>query len=59
MPSILAEVAFVTSPADEHKLSTAEGREAVANALYQGIIRYLSSAKRGKVVASLSGQQGN
>jgi len=59
MPSILAEVAFVTSPADEHKLSTAEGQVAVADALYQGIARYLSSAKRGKVVASLSGQQGN
>jgi N-acetylmuramoyl-L-alanine amidase len=57
MPSILAEVAFVTSPADEHKLSTAEGQEAVADALYHGIARYLSAAKRGKVVAaSLGGQ---
>jgi len=53
MPSILAEVAFVTSPADEHKLSTAQGQEAIADALCQGIVRYLSSAKRGKVVASL------
>ena len=53
MPSILAEVAFVTSPADEHRLSTTEGQEAVADALYQGIVRYLSSAKRGKVVASM------
>ena len=59
MPSILAEVAFVTSPADEHKLSTAEGQQAVADALYHGIVRYLTTAKRGKVVASLSGQQGN
>ncbi len=59
MPSILAEVAFVTSPADEHKLSTAEGQEAVADALYHGIARYLVAARRGKVVASLGGQQGN
>ncbi len=59
MPSILAEVAFVTSPADEHKLSTAEGQEAVADALCRGIARYISTAKRGKVVASLGGQQGN
>ena len=59
MPSILAEVAFVTSPADEHKLSTTEGQEAVAEALYRGIVRYFTTAKRGKVVASLSGQQGN
>jgi N-acetylmuramoyl-L-alanine amidase len=56
MPSILAEVAFVTSPADEHKLSTAEGQEAVADALCRGIARYLAAAKRGKVVASLGGQ---
>jgi N-acetylmuramoyl-L-alanine amidase len=59
MPSILAEVAFVTSPADEHKLSTAEGQEAVADALYRGIARYLAAARRGRVVASLGGQQGN
>ncbi len=59
MPSILAEVAFVTSPADEHKLSTAEGQEAVADALCRGIARYISTAKRGKVVASLGAQQGN
>jgi len=59
MPSILAEVAFVTSPADEHKLSTAEGQEAVADALCRGITRYLSTAKRNKVVATLGGHQGN
>ena len=58
MPSILAEVGFVTSPADEHELSTREGQEAVANALYRGIARYLSSAKRGKVVASLAANSG-
>ena len=58
MPSILAEVAFVSSPADEHKLSTMEGQKAVADALYQGIVRYLSSAKRSKVVASLGSSTG-
>jgi N-acetylmuramoyl-L-alanine amidase len=58
MPSILAEVAFVTSPADEHKLGTTEGQEAIADALYEGIVRYLSSAKRGKVVASLGASIG-
>src|SRR5208282_4342078 len=52
MPSILAEVAFVTSPSDEHKLSTAEGQEAVADALCRGIARYLAAAKRNKVVAT-------
>ena len=59
MPSILAEVAFVTSPADEHKLGTAEGQQAVADALYRGIAQYLSTVKRNKVVAALDRQQGN
>jgi N-acetylmuramoyl-L-alanine amidase len=58
MPSILAEVAFVTSPVDEHKLRTPEGQEAVADALYRGIARYLAAAKRGKVVASLGASTG-
>jgi N-acetylmuramoyl-L-alanine amidase/GAF domain-containing protein len=58
MPSILAEVGFITSPADEHKLSTSEGQEAIADALYRGIVRYLSSAKGGKVVASLAANSG-
>ncbi|MGA9210955.1 MAG: N-acetylmuramoyl-L-alanine amidase [Terriglobales bacterium] len=58
MPSILAEVAFVTSPADEHKLSTAEGQEAIADALCRGIARYLAAAKRNKVVATLGASTG-
>ncbi len=58
MPSILAEVAFVTSPADEHKLSTAEGQEAVADALCRGVARYLAAAKRNKVVATLGASTG-
>jgi len=58
MPSILAEVAFVTSPADEHKLITPEGQEAVADALYRGIAHYLATAKRGKVVATLGASTG-
>jgi len=59
MPSILAEVGFVTSPPDEQKLSTAEGQQAVADALYRGIASYVSSARQGKVMASLGGRQGN
>jgi N-acetylmuramoyl-L-alanine amidase len=58
MPSILAEVAFVTSPVDEQKLSSNEGQDAAADALYRGIAHYLSSAKRGKVVASLGTSSG-
>jgi N-acetylmuramoyl-L-alanine amidase len=58
MPSILAEVAFVTSPADEHKLGTTEGQDAIADALYRGIARYVASSHHGKVVASLGGSSG-
>jgi N-acetylmuramoyl-L-alanine amidase len=58
MPSILAEVAFVTSPADEHKLDSAQGQDAIADALYRGIAHYVSASHRGKVVASLSAGSG-
>lgn len=51
MPSILAEVAFVSSPADEHTLRTPEGQEAVAYALYRGIAHYLAAGRR-KMIAS-------
>ena len=53
MPSILAEVAFVTSPADERRLSSSEGQDSVAEALYRGIAHYVSTPKREKVVASM------
>jgi len=58
MPSILAEVAFVTSPADERRLSTTQGQEAIADALCRGIARYLGTAKRNKVVASMGVRTG-
>jgi N-acetylmuramoyl-L-alanine amidase len=40
MPSILAEISFVTNPDDATKLETAAYRERVAESLYQGIARY-------------------
>ncbi|MGI4830512.1 MAG: N-acetylmuramoyl-L-alanine amidase [Janthinobacterium lividum] len=40
MPSILAEISFVTNPEDEAKLDTPEYRERVAESLYGGIARY-------------------
>ena len=58
MPSILAEVAFVSSPTDEHRLNTAEGQEAMAEGLYRGITRYLSGTKRGKKLAHLATNTG-
>jgi N-acetylmuramoyl-L-alanine amidase len=40
MPAILAEISFVSSPADETELQSAAYRERIAEALYKGIARY-------------------
>jgi N-acetylmuramoyl-L-alanine amidase len=40
MPSILAEISFVTNSEDATKLQTPEYRERVAESLYKGIARY-------------------
>ncbi len=49
MPSILTEISFVSSPADEHNLQSATYRQQIAEALYQGIARYQQSSPRTKV----------
>jgi len=49
MPSILTEISFVSSPADEHNLQSATYRQQIAEALYQGIARYHQSSPRTKV----------
>ena len=40
MPSILAEISFVSNPSDERKLRTAQYRQRIAESLYRGIARY-------------------
>ena len=40
MPSILAEISFVSNPADEHRLETSEYRQRIAESLYRGIAKY-------------------
>ncbi|MGH7868866.1 MAG: N-acetylmuramoyl-L-alanine amidase family protein, partial [Candidatus Dormibacteraceae bacterium] len=52
MPAVLAEISFVSSPADEQKLESPEYREQIAEGLCKGIIRYVS-ATRGTKAASL------
>ena len=46
MPSILAEIAFVTNPDDERRLRTPEMREEIAKSLYKGVRAYLESLNR-------------
>jgi N-acetylmuramoyl-L-alanine amidase len=40
MPSILAEISFVTNPKDAEQLAQPEYRERVAESLYKGVARY-------------------
>ncbi len=49
MPSILTEISFLSSPADEQKLQSAAYRQQIAEALYQGIARYQQSSLHTKV----------
>jgi N-acetylmuramoyl-L-alanine amidase/putative methionine-R-sulfoxide reductase with GAF domain len=52
MPGILAEVSFVSSPADEQKLRSDGYREEIAEALYKGIARYAASSRGVKVASA-------
>jgi N-acetylmuramoyl-L-alanine amidase len=56
MPSILAEISFVTNPRDAEQLQRPEYRERVAESLYQGVARYesgLSGVKAPTLRASI------
>src|SRR5215469_3613321 len=52
MPAVLAEVSFVSSPADEDKLQSSEYRQHIAEALFNGIARYRDDMKATKVVSA-------
>jgi len=51
MPSILAEISFVSNPADERKLQTAEHRQRIAESLYQGVSKYAGGLSGVKVAS--------
>jgi N-acetylmuramoyl-L-alanine amidase len=46
MPSVLAEIAFVTNPEDEKRLRTPEIRDEIAKSLFKGVRAYLESLNR-------------
>ena len=52
MPAILAEISFVSSPADEDNLQSAEYREQIAEALYRGVAKYRAEEKHTKMASS-------
>ncbi|PYX30354.1 MAG: N-acetylmuramoyl-L-alanine amidase [Acidobacteria bacterium] len=51
MPSILAEISFVSNPTDEHRLRTSDYRQRIAESLYRGIAKYAQGLSGVKVAA--------
>jgi N-acetylmuramoyl-L-alanine amidase len=45
MPSILAEVSFISNPTEEQLLRRNQYRQAIAESLFQGILAYLTALK--------------
>jgi N-acetylmuramoyl-L-alanine amidase len=58
MPSILAEISFVSNPADERKLGTAEYRQRIAESLYKGISKYVGGLSGVKVASRMAKGEG-
>jgi N-acetylmuramoyl-L-alanine amidase len=59
MPSILAEISFVSNPGDERRLETGEYRQKIAESLYRGISNYangLSGVKLASKMDKAAGQ---
>jgi N-acetylmuramoyl-L-alanine amidase len=53
MPSILAEISFVSNPTDERRLETGEYRERIAESLYRGIAKYVNGLSGVKVASKM------
>jgi N-acetylmuramoyl-L-alanine amidase len=52
MPSVLAEIGFLTNPADEALLRSEEHRQKIAEALYKGIASYIETLSHFQVAQS-------
>jgi len=51
MPSVLAEISFITNKQEAANLKTEKYRQRIAEALYAGVIRYQQSLKTGPAIA--------
>src|SRR4051812_23022334 len=51
MPSILAEISFLTNQQDAALLKSEKYRQQIAEALYQGVMRYQQSLKKAPAIA--------
>ncbi len=58
MPAILAEVSFVSSPADEAKLKNSTYRQKIAEGLYKGIAQYAATSRGVNVASAASKPSG-
>src|SRR5689334_24645872 len=54
MPSILAEISFISNPGDEKRLRNAEYRQRIAESLYRGISRDRKSTRLNSSHSSIS-----
>jgi len=52
MPSILAEISFVSNPVDAKHLQTPEYRQRIAESLYRGVAKYISGLAGVKVATT-------
>jgi N-acetylmuramoyl-L-alanine amidase len=57
MPSILAEISFVSNPPDEKKLKTNEYRQRIAESLYKGVAKYVGGLSGVKVASKMTAQK--
>jgi N-acetylmuramoyl-L-alanine amidase len=55
MPSILAEISFVSNPDDAKKLKTGDYRQRIADSLYKGVAKYVNSLSGVKVASKNTG----
>jgi N-acetylmuramoyl-L-alanine amidase len=58
MPSILAEISFVSNPGDARRLLTSEYRQRIAESLYRGISKYVSGLSGVKVASRIDKNSG-
>jgi N-acetylmuramoyl-L-alanine amidase len=58
MPSILAEISFVSNPTDARKLLTSEHRQRIAESLYRGVSRYAGGLSGVKVASKMTKGEG-
>ena len=59
MPSILAEISFVSNPSDEHRLETSDYRQRIAESLYHGIANYADGLSGVKIASKIDKAAGS